>query len=134
MHGYANCTFRHTSIPLWVNYSDDVVLQRGSEIKVELPIVEKSAIGQRKDFNRYTLCEKLFDPLMIVDICSLRSARCFVPSHSGCQRARGLTYIFDLAIAYECIKNVLLAGVPNEFVTKLAIFQNPMTSRLKTNL
>ena len=101
---------------------------------MELSIVEQSAVRQRKDFNCYTFCEKLFDPLMIVDICGLRSAWCFVARHPDSQRTRGLANILDLAIAYECIKNVLLAGMPDEFVSELAVFQDPMTSRLKANI
>lgn len=94
--------------------------------------MKQSAVRQRKDFNCYTFCEKLFDPPMIVDICGLRSTWCFVARHSDSQRTRGLANILDLAIAYECIENVLLAGMPGEFVSELVVFQDPMTSRLKT--
>ena len=101
---------------------------------MELSVVEQSAVRQRKDFNCYTFCEKLFDPPMIVDICGLRSTWCFVACHSDSQRTRGLANILDLAIAYKCIKNVLLTGVPDELISELAVFQEPMTSRLKANI
>jgi hypothetical protein len=64
---------------------------------------------------------------MIVDVRSLGFPWCFVPGHSDRECPNGLANILDLTIAYECVKDVLLRGVPSQLALELVLFQYPVT-------
>ena len=95
--------------------------------------MQKTVVGQRKDFYCYSATQYLKYSTVVVYVRSLRLRGILIARHPSSERSDCLAYIHHLAVTYKSVEDVRLSSVAHQVELELGVDKEPMASGLKTN-
>src|SRR5262249_20916457 len=122
-----------SSIPLRIEPTDDVVLERRGEVDVKRAVVHQPIIRKREDVDGRASGNLIGQSLTVAHICGLAWGRSTIAGQTRAQRLSCLSDIPDRSIHDEGVEDVSRACMTSELEGKLPVTQQPVTNRLKAD-